>query len=61
MDLVRRAFEVNVIAPLDFTQGVVKRWVRSKARGKVVFTSSVLGLLKPRISGSTTTKISHRA
>ena len=41
MDLVRRNFEVNVIAPLDFTQRVVKRWIKSKTRGKIVFTSSL--------------------
>src|SRR6201997_858304 len=40
LDLVRRNFEVNVFAPLDFTQRVVKRWVRSKTRGKIVFVSS---------------------
>jgi len=40
LDLVRRNFEVNVFAPLDLTQRVVKRWVRSKTKGKIVFVSS---------------------
>src|SRR6202789_1512150 len=37
LDLVRRNFEVNVFAPLSLTQGLFKRWVRSKQKGKVVF------------------------
>src|SRR6202041_3111758 len=52
MDLVRRNFEVNVFAPLDLTQRVVKRWVRSKTQGKIVFLSSVLGVLSPPMVGS---------
>src|ERR1700727_391705 len=47
MDLVRRNFEVNVFAPLDLTQCVVKRWVRSKIQGKIVFVSSALGVISP--------------
>jgi short-subunit dehydrogenase len=52
LDLVRRNFEVNVFAPLDLTQRVVKRWVRSKTRGKIVFLSSALGLLSPPMVGA---------
>src|SRR5277367_4959511 len=52
LDLVRRNFEVNVFAPLDLTQRVVKRWVRSKTPGKVVFVSSVLGVLSPPMVGA---------
>jgi NAD(P)-dependent dehydrogenase (short-subunit alcohol dehydrogenase family) len=52
MDLVRQNFEVNVFAPLDFTQRVVKRWVKSKTQGKVVFVSSVLGVLSPPMVGA---------
>src|ERR1700678_3868948 len=52
MDLVRRNFEVNVFAPLDLTQRVVKRWVRSKTQGKVVFLSSVLGVVSPPMVGA---------
>src|SRR6202044_3621862 len=52
LDLVRRNFEVNVFAPLDLTQRVVKRWVKSKTKGKVVFLSSVLGVLSPPMVGA---------
>ena len=51
LDLVRRNFEVNVFAPLDLTQGVVKRWVRSKTKGKIVFVSSALGVMSPPMVG----------
>ena len=47
LDLVRRNFEVNVFAPLDLTQRVVKKWVKAGTKGKIVFTSSVLGLISP--------------
>jgi NAD(P)-dependent dehydrogenase (short-subunit alcohol dehydrogenase family) len=47
VDLVRRNFETNVFAPLSFTQRVVKRWVREKTAGKIVFLSSIGGLLSP--------------
>ena len=52
LDLVRQNFEVNVFAPLDLTQLVVKRWVRSKTQGKVVFLSSVLRVLSPPMVGA---------
>jgi NAD(P)-dependent dehydrogenase (short-subunit alcohol dehydrogenase family) len=52
LDLVRRNFEINVFAPLDFTQRVVKRWVRSKTRGKIVFLSSILGVVSPPMVGA---------
>lgn len=44
VDIVRRNFEVNVFLPLQLTQGVVRKWVASQIKGKVVFTSSVVGL-----------------
>jgi NAD(P)-dependent dehydrogenase (short-subunit alcohol dehydrogenase family) len=47
LDLVRRNFEVNVFAPLAFTQQVVRRWVEAGTRGKIVFTSSMGGLFSP--------------
>jgi NAD(P)-dependent dehydrogenase (short-subunit alcohol dehydrogenase family) len=47
VDLVRRNFETNVFAPLSFTQQVVRRWVHDKTAGKVVFLSSIGGLLSP--------------
>lgn len=45
VELVRRNFETNVFSALDFTQRVVRNWVAAGVKGKVVFTSSVVGLL----------------
>lgn len=47
LDLVRRNFEINVFLPLALTQGVAKKWVAEKKKGKVVFTSSMGGLFTP--------------
>jgi len=47
MELVRRNFEINVFAPLAFTQQVVRGWVAAGVRGKVVFVSSMGGLFSP--------------
>src|SRR5580704_12885971 len=52
LDLVRRNFEVNVFAPLELTQGVVKRWVGLKTRGKIDFLSSILGVVSPPMVGA---------
>ena len=52
LELVRQNFEVNVFAPLDLTQRVVKHWVRSKIQGKVVFLSSILGVVSPPMVGA---------
>jgi NAD(P)-dependent dehydrogenase (short-subunit alcohol dehydrogenase family) len=45
IDLVRRTFETNVFAPLELTQKFIRKWVDEKRPGKVVFTSSVAGLI----------------
>jgi short-subunit dehydrogenase len=45
VELVRKNFETNVFAALDFTQRVVRNWVRTGIHGKVVFVSSAVGLL----------------
>jgi short-subunit dehydrogenase len=45
VELVRKNFETNVFSALDFTQRVVRNWVAAGVRGKVVFVSSVVGLL----------------
>ena len=45
VDLVRKNFETNVFAALDFTQRVVRNWVTKGIHGKVVFVSSAVGLL----------------
>lgn len=47
LDLVRKNYEVNVFLPLELTQGVVRKWVANKQKGKVVFTSSMGGLFTP--------------
>jgi NAD(P)-dependent dehydrogenase (short-subunit alcohol dehydrogenase family) len=47
VDLVRRTFEVNVFAPLELAQKFIRKWVDEKRPGKVVFTSSVAGLVSP--------------
>jgi NAD(P)-dependent dehydrogenase (short-subunit alcohol dehydrogenase family) len=47
LDIVRHNFEVNVFGPLALTQAVVRKWVAAKARGKVVFISSMGGLFSP--------------
>jgi NAD(P)-dependent dehydrogenase (short-subunit alcohol dehydrogenase family) len=47
LDLVRHNFEVNVFAPLAFTQKVVRNWIAAKTQGKVVFMSSMGGLFSP--------------
>ena len=47
IDLVRQNYEVNVFLPLVLTQGVVRKWVANKTKGKVVFTSSMGGLYTP--------------
>ena len=45
VDLVRRTFETNVFAPLELAQKFIRKWVDQKRPGKVVFTSSVAGLV----------------
>jgi len=45
VELVRKNFETNVFAALDFTQRVVRNWVAKSIHGKVVFVSSAVGLL----------------
>lgn len=47
VDLVRRNFETNVFAPLNFAQQFVAKLIREKRKGKVVFTSSMGGLFTP--------------
>jgi NAD(P)-dependent dehydrogenase (short-subunit alcohol dehydrogenase family) len=52
LDLVRNNFESNVFAPLALTQGFVRRWIAEKRRAKIVFTSSVVGLITPPVAGA---------
>jgi NAD(P)-dependent dehydrogenase (short-subunit alcohol dehydrogenase family) len=45
LELLRRSFETNFFAPLALTQAVVRRLVEQKRPGKIVFTSSIGGLI----------------
>jgi NAD(P)-dependent dehydrogenase (short-subunit alcohol dehydrogenase family) len=45
VELVRRTFETNVFAPLELAQKFIRKWVDQQRPGKVVFTSSVAGLI----------------
>jgi len=45
LELLRRSFETNFFAPLELTQRIVRKMVDEKRRGKVVFTSSIGGLM----------------
>jgi NAD(P)-dependent dehydrogenase (short-subunit alcohol dehydrogenase family) len=47
LDLVRKNYEVNVFLPLQLTQGFIRRWIDTKKKGKIVFTSSMGGLFTP--------------
>jgi NAD(P)-dependent dehydrogenase (short-subunit alcohol dehydrogenase family) len=45
LELLRRSFETNFFAPLALTQAVVRKMVEEKRRGKVIFVSSIGGLM----------------
>jgi short-subunit dehydrogenase len=45
MELLRRMFEGNFFAPLDLTQRFVRKCVDQRRPGKIVFTSSIGGLI----------------
>ena len=51
VDLVRRNYEVNVFKPLELTQGFIRKWVATKKKAKIVFTSSMGGLFTPAYWG----------
>ncbi|MBH9400032.1 SDR family oxidoreductase [Pseudomonas aeruginosa] len=52
LELVRALFETNVFASLALTQGVVRRMVEQKRRGRVLFVSSIAGLLTGPYTGA---------
>lgn len=52
ISLVKQNFEVNVFALLDLTQQVVRRWVRSGIKGKVVVISSIVAIVSPPMIGT---------
>ncbi len=45
MELLRRMFEGNFFAPLDLTQRFVRKFIAERRPGKIVFTSSIGGLI----------------
>lgn len=45
LELLRRSFDTNFFAPLALTQAIVRRMVESNRPGKIVFTSSIGGLI----------------
>lgn len=45
MDLFISNFKTNVFAPLSIAQKFITKWVNADKKGKVVFTSSLLGLI----------------
>jgi short-subunit dehydrogenase len=45
MELLKRSFETNFFAPLALTQKIVRKLVDEKRSGKVVFVSSIGGLI----------------
>src|SRR5687768_2775840 len=51
VDLMRRMFEVNVFHHLELTQGLVRKMVE-KRRGKIIFMSSMSGLVSFPLAGA---------
>jgi short-subunit dehydrogenase len=49
VDLLRHNFEVNVFSPLTLTQRVARKWVDNGIKGKIVFLSSLVGLISPPV------------
>jgi len=45
MELLHRMFETNFFAPLELTQKFVRKFIDEKRAGKIVFTSSIGGLI----------------
>jgi short-subunit dehydrogenase len=45
LELLRRSFETNFFAPLALTQTFVRKFVEQKRSGKIIFTSSIGGLM----------------
>ncbi|MDH7459913.1 SDR family oxidoreductase [Chitinophagaceae bacterium 26-R-25] len=47
VDLLRKNFETNVFAPLELSQKFAAKFIKEKKKGKIVFTSSMGGLVAP--------------
>ena len=50
-EIVRRIFDTNVFAALDMAQGAARKFIRAGA-GRIVWTSSVAGLVKVPFDGA---------
>jgi NAD(P)-dependent dehydrogenase (short-subunit alcohol dehydrogenase family) len=51
LELLRRSFETNFFAPLTLTQSVVRKLIAEKRPGKIVFVSSIGGLIAVPFGG----------
>jgi NAD(P)-dependent dehydrogenase (short-subunit alcohol dehydrogenase family) len=47
VELLKKNFETNVFAPLSLSQKFAAKFIREKKKGKIVFTSSMGGLVAP--------------
>lgn len=52
MDIFRSQFETNVFSNLALTQKVIKQMVNKKKKGKIIFVSSVAGLIGGDFTGA---------
>jgi short-subunit dehydrogenase len=53
---MRRQFEVNIIGPVLLTQGIARKMIKRRS-GKIIFMSSVVGIL----SGPSLASTAHRS
>ena len=51
MELLHRIFEANFFAPLELTQRFVRKFIDERRPGKIVFTSSIGGLISIPFGG----------
>ncbi len=51
LDLIRHTFEINIFGGLDLSQRFIRKFVDEKRPGKIIFTSSVVGLYTESIFG----------
>lgn len=52
LDVFRSQFETNVFSSLDLTQRFIKNFVSNKRKGKIIFVSSVAGLIGGDFTGA---------
>lgn len=51
MEYFRKNFEVNVFSTLALTQGIVQRMVKKGVEGKIIFISSIAGIITKPLTG----------